>query len=333
MECEVCQLKTELIDCLQCQNSKCIHCTISCLVPKHDLRESRICSNCEMRTAASICSTCSRIPLCHQCHTKTHLQHQVLQMRWLPPPLLLEKVDGLYNVQAILPERKAQPLLNPLPALKRRIMKMLQLAANPGTEAEGVHAKKLAVRWLMKHQLSQDDLTEDTQQVVTYDIIMTYKGSLSERSRRLYQRSCTLWLAELANRVTELFPDLVENYVKTRDTIVFGSDHTKCFSGKEYLAWATTELFVQLSSLISKYIQIALRIGRCTSTKSAESYALGLVSGIQITKEMREVKQSHLQIQPIGKKHRPFSVDWCSYQQGKEDAKPFRADTRMNISH
>lgn len=289
MNCGTCSLNIDrhAIHCHQCQELRCIHCTTTCLDLDHDIRQMIICEECKEHAAMNICVSCYRESLCELCGVRAHLRHRLLPIKWpskTATRVSMKKYEGLHCIKAILPNRQVVSSMDHPSDLKQRILKMIQLAAHPGTKAEGLQAQRLAAKWMLKYKLSLHDLTfQETP--ATYEVIVQFTGSLTQKARKLYQRSCDLWLAELAHRVTEIFPGLVKNYVRTRKAMVLGTSHSKCFKGIEKATWSATDLYCSLTGIICRYIKIIIKTGRFTTERRLESYVLGLVNGINVGKE------------------------------------------------
>lgn len=324
------------IDCQQCQGLRCIHCTTICLNFDHDIRQATICGECRERTATQFCGSCvRRPPLCQSCGIEAHLRHRFLPIQWPSKKAVkanMQKYEGIYCIKAILPYRQVVTSMDHISDLKQRILKMIQLAAHPGTKAEGLQAQRIAAKWMLKYKLSlQDLLFQKTP--VTYEVIVQFTGLLNRKSRKLYQRSCDLWLAELAHRVAEIFPGLVKNYVKNRETMILGTSHSKCFKGIENATWSATDLYCSLTDIICRYIRIIIKTGRFATERRLESYVLGLVNGIDVGKEAvraentlspQEKDRLALMIERSSEYfgHKPSTVhtiDINAYQQGQRD--------------
>lgn len=168
-----------------------------------------------------------------------------------------------------------------LEQIKTRIIKMLKLADNPGTLAEGRHAQRLATRWMQKYRLSHYDLAKSNALFAgSYEVLLRFTGE--DSGEEMYESACQFWLAELANRVASVFPQLVYNFTKSKDLPLIGKRHFKCFAGIEDAAWSAAILYCSLARIVSDYIRVAVSTNRFTSYSAIESYAFGLVRGIDV---------------------------------------------------
>ena len=285
MECGQCYVKK--VPLFECAFNGSLYCT-SCIQAEHlaeSLRYVRKCSLCKIAPSTITCETCRKMMICGPCQAKFHRDHDCIPMQWPKHPKTRHH-EGIHRLMLLTPSRNIQ--ITPdasLLRMKDRVIKMLRLAANPGTIEEGKHAAKLATQWMEKYQLDKATLLSENESPSCgeYEIQVRMSTDAWQGADKVFQSACVTWIRDLAILVADIHTDFVKGFAKK----MYLFDHTWysiTFIGIEDAAWSAVDLFCELFRMICCYINIMVVSGRYTEIKTIESYAMGLVKGLAARK-------------------------------------------------
>ena len=385
--CETCSKPSSvLIECRDDDGVYCIECAQN--HETHCLRYVVRCNDCHSNISTFICQTCSNhsdYHVCSECQVKLHPTQRQLRKRSIKKDHYIksnddeghclkkrsfgtrtsrhEMYDGLYCIRAKLPLRQESRRSEAtkesdehLVRIKERIAKMLRLAGNPGTGEEGAHASRVAAEWMSKYQLSKYDLAiKGEMEGGDYKVYLFSTAPNQDRARRSFVSASQTWLQNLTIRVQSVFPHFIETYTSTYSLWAIPY---KAFLGVEDAAYSACELFRDLLDIVCKYTKIMVLSGRFKSFMAIESYAIGMVDGLnvktfaqipELMKDMTEDDKNKMTvisdagktiIQEMRSRHnfrglktKSNKMDWDAYAKGKKDAETAhdRASKQLRI--
>lgn len=257
-----------------------------------------LCDLCSHSLATFTCAKCGPLDLCHHCnleqHTNPHRKHHIVLPHNEKPSQIPESEKTTktaengesagstkYYLKAVFEDKKIRKDNKPssarsdmLSQMKDRLVKILNLTKNPGTVAEGEQAKAVMESLMTKYQLSLSDLVKDENKGLTGERYYVFIQSQNSSTRYTLPK----WSHKLAREICSFYPSLV----------TYGFDlqkHKYCFFGFEECALSASQLFTKLFNMIGHYRE-EHKAAKHPGLVALESYAIGLVEGLQLSKKL-----------------------------------------------